>query len=220
MDRIHFFFVALEYLNICEFSKAARPLKYLSDLEEWRHESRRLALLLEADTLLRKKVYRLNNDKRKEFPTFSSALLEVLKNHKQLWNDARSSAEIDKFKQAELDSTPSKKRRADSPPTPTKTEARAKRNRAKRERQKALLKKAKEALEHKVTLRPNTESKGSDKSDHDKRVPESEWKILSGIKYNGQKRCLWFNCSLGCRFSDQCCAEHSCLQCGGDHPYQ
>ena len=118
MDRIHSFFVALEYLNICEFSKDAGPLPYLSDLEEWRHENRGLALLLAADTLIRKKVYRLSNDKRKELPTFLAALLEVLKNHKQLWNDARSSAEIDKFKQPELDSTPARKRRADSPPPP------------------------------------------------------------------------------------------------------
>ena len=140
MDRIHSFFVALEYLNICEFSKDAGPLRYMSDLEEWRHENRGLALLLAADTLIRKKVYRLCNDKRKEFPTFSAALVEVLKNHKQLWNDARSSAEIDKFKQAELDSTPARKRRVESPPpTPDKVESRTKRNRAKRERQKAML---------------------------------------------------------------------------------
>ena len=80
--------MALECLNICEFSKAAGPLKYLSHLEEWRHENRGLALLLAADALLRKKVYRLNNDKRKDFPTFSAALVKVLKNNKQLWNDA------------------------------------------------------------------------------------------------------------------------------------
>ena len=82
IDRIHSFFVALEFLNICEFSKDAGPLRYLSDLEEWRYENRGLALLLAADILIRKKVYRLSNDKRKEFPTFSAVLLEVLKNHK------------------------------------------------------------------------------------------------------------------------------------------
>ena len=51
MDKLHSFFVALEYLNICEFSYKAGPLQYLSDLEEWRHENRGLALLLAADSL-------------------------------------------------------------------------------------------------------------------------------------------------------------------------
>ena len=64
MDRLHAFFIALEYLNICDFTIAAGPLKYLSELEEWRHENRGLAVLLAADSLIRKKVYKLNNDKR------------------------------------------------------------------------------------------------------------------------------------------------------------
>eukprot|EP00439_Symbiodinium_sp_Y106_P051106 s3342_g6.t2 len=76
MDRLHAFFIALEYLNICDFTIAAGPLKYLSELEEWRHENRGLAVLLAADSLIRKEVYKLNNDKRKEFPSFSLALQE------------------------------------------------------------------------------------------------------------------------------------------------
>ncbi|CAE7540860.1 unnamed protein product, partial [Symbiodinium pilosum] len=110
LDRLRAFFVALEYLNICDFTFAAGPLRYLSELEEWRHENRGLSLLLSVDNLIRKKVVKLNSDKRKLFPTFSDALLEVLKNHKQLWNDARSSAEVEKFQQA----------RASAPQTPAK----------------------------------------------------------------------------------------------------
>ena len=94
MDKLHAFLIALDYLNICDFSHAAGPLRYLSELEEWRHDNHGLALLLSVDSLIRKKVYRLNSDHRKQFPTYSSALLEVLNNHKQLWNDARSSAEL------------------------------------------------------------------------------------------------------------------------------
>ena len=75
--------------------------RYLSELEESRHENRGLAVLLAADSLIRKKIYKLNNDKRKDFPTFSAALKDVLKNHKQLWNDARSTAELEKFLQVE-----------------------------------------------------------------------------------------------------------------------
>ena len=71
MDKLHAFFVALEYLNVCEFSYKAGPLQYLSDLEEWRHENRGLALLLAADSLIRKKVYRLNSDRKRTYGTFS-----------------------------------------------------------------------------------------------------------------------------------------------------
>ena len=72
IDKLHAFFVALEYLNICEFSTAAGPLRYISEIEEWRHENKGLALLLAVDTLIRKKVYRLNYDQRKQFSTFLS----------------------------------------------------------------------------------------------------------------------------------------------------
>ena len=68
------------------------------------HENRGLAVLLAADTLIRQKIYKLNHDKRKDFPTFVAAMLEVLTNQKQLWNDARSSAELEKFRQAEHES--------------------------------------------------------------------------------------------------------------------
>ena len=46
IDKLHAFFVALVYLNICEFTTGAGPLKYLAELEEWRHENRGLALLI------------------------------------------------------------------------------------------------------------------------------------------------------------------------------
>ena len=120
--------MALEYFNICELTMEAGPLKYLSELEEWRHENRGLSLLLSADSLLRKKFYKLSNDKRKDFPTFSAALKEVLKNHRQLWNDARSTAELDKSKQVEHDPAATKRPRSTSPPpAPTSTsEARTK----------------------------------------------------------------------------------------------
>ena len=142
MDRLQAFFMALEYLNICECSQAAGPLKYLSELEEWRHENRGLAVLLAADTMIRNK---LDHDKRKDFPTLGAAMLEVLTNREQLWNDARSSAELEKFRQAEhKPSTPSRKRaRWASPITPPKEpSAQQKKNKARREKQKALLKQA------------------------------------------------------------------------------
>ena len=172
MDKLHAFFITLEYLNICEFSFKAGPLKYLAELEEWRHENRGLALLLAADSLIRKKVHRVSSDQRKKFGTFSAALLEVLTNHKQLWNDARSSAELDKFKQAATSAptTPPKKRaRSTSPPSPPST-AKAKKNRNRRARQKVQLQQAKAVLA-KQSDRDKPDSK---EPSRDARVPPAE----------------------------------------------
>ena len=213
MDKLHAFLVALEYLNICDFTYAAGPLRYLSELEEWRHENRGLALLLSVDSLIRKKVYRLNSDHRKTFSSFSAALLEVLSNHKQLWNDARSSAELDKFRQAGQSSAPStptrrstKRDRSESLP---KQSSKAKKNKARRERAKKTLQQAREHLSG--TKR--------DPPKKDARIPAAEWSKLSSFKYSGKKRCIWFNCSLGCRFADQCKSLHSCVECGKNHPW-
>ena len=213
MDKLHAFFVTLEYLNICDFSIAAGPLQYLSDLEEWRHENRGLALLLTVDSLIRKKVHRLSSDQRKKFTTYSSALLEVLNHHKQLWNDARSSAELDRFKQAhqaEAPKTPPMKRqRSTSPPSGTKS-AKARKNKARRERAKTLLKQAK--TQATSSNQPRTAAR-------DERVPAKERSKITSFKYSGPRRCPFYNCSLGCRFGDQCKNKHLCVECGKEHSW-
>eukprot|EP00435_Cladocopium_sp_Y103_P021205 s1508_g5.t1 len=212
MDKLHAFFITLEYLNICEFTFAAGPLKYLAELEEWRHENRGLALLLTADSLIRKKIHRVSSDQRKKFSTYSAALLEVLTNHKQLWNDARSNAELDKFKQASsAPTTPPRKRARSSSLSPPKSTPKAKKNRARRLRQKATLQKAKALTAAAVNEKPDPK-----KPSRDARVPAQEWQKITSFKYAGPKRCPFYNCSLGCRFGDQCRQKHSCVECGKD----
>ena len=224
MDKLHAFFVALEYLNICEFSYKAGPLQYLADLEEWRHENRGLALLLSADTLIRKKVYRLNSDHKQTYQTFSDALLEVLKNHKQLWNDARSSAELDKFKQAghssSLPTTPprgqgAKRSRSSTPPAPT---AKARKNKARRERANEQLKALKASQGGSASSRKEKTATGA-KPSRDARIPAEEWTKVNSFKYSGPRRCPFYNCSSGCRFGDQCKRKHACVECGQGHPW-
>ena len=222
MDKLHAFFVALEYLNICEFSYKAGPLQYLSDLEEWRHENRGLALLLAADTLIRKKVYRLNSDHKQTYQSFSSALVEVFKNHKQLWNDARSSAELDKFKQAGQSSSPvtpprgqgTKRQRSRTPPAPT---AKAKKNKARRERAKEQLRSLKAAQSAPTGARKDKPN--GPKPSRDARIPAEEWTKVNSFKYSGPRRCPFYNCSSGCRFGDQCKHKHACVECGQGHPW-
>ena len=214
MDKLHAFLVALEYLNICEFTTAAGPLRYLAELEEWRHDNKGLALLLSVDSLIRKKVARLNHDQRKKYPTFSSALVAVLDHHKQLWNDARSSAELDKFKQAQQEPStptrvPKRSRSEDSEPKHTPS-PKALKNKKRRERHKALLVKARQG---------GSESVKTTKPVRDERVPASEWKSITSFKYNGKRRCPFYNCSLGCRFGNSCRNVHSCVECGKSHPW-
>ena len=218
MDKLHAFFVALEYLNICDFSVTQGPLKYLEDLEEWRHENRGLALLLTVDSLIRKKVARLMSDHRKKYTTFSKALLEVLENHKQLWNDARSSAELEKFKQAGLTSpgTPPRGAKRERSSTPPKKSAKARKNKARRERTKEILKSLKPGADR----APKKQDHGSGSQvKKDARIPATEWQSISSFKYSGKRRCPWFNCSLGCRFGDQCKNDHACVECGKPHPW-
>ena len=218
MDKLHAFFVTLEYLNICEFSVTAGPLKYLAELEEWRHENHGLALLLAVDALIRKKVHRVSSDQRKKFTTFSAALLEVLNNHKQLWNDARSSAELDKFKQAvqtPAPSTPKKRQRSRSPAEPGST-TKAKKNKARRQRAKDQLHKARQVLQSSPSKPKDDQAR---KAPRDERVPAKEWQAITSFKYSGPKRCPFFNCSLGCRFGDQCKQKHVCVECGKPHPW-
>ena len=74
MDRIHAFFVALEFLSTCAFNDAEGPLLYVRKLCEHRREAPGLQSLLIADKLIRKEMFRLNTNERTKFPTFSSAL--------------------------------------------------------------------------------------------------------------------------------------------------
>ena len=181
MDELHAFFVTLEYLNVCDFSVAAGPLRYLADLEEWRHENRGLALLLTVDSLIRRKVHRLSSDQRKKFTTYPAALNEVLTHHKQLWNDARSSAELDRFKQAQHSESPRtpvpKRTRSASPPTPPKS-AKVRKNKARRERAKTLLKQAKTGGGGSSSTKP---AQRDERVPASPRLPPSSTLALAGV---------------------------------------
>ncbi|CAE7840542.1 unnamed protein product [Symbiodinium sp. CCMP2592] len=118
--------------------------------------------------------------------------------------------------------TPPKRPRSRSPPpTPPKNEAKTRKNRARRQKEKELLKQARaerdRARDHAKPNKPSVPKlTEKDKVDRDTRVPEKEWKKIMSFSYTGARRCPWFNCSLGCRFGDQCKNKHICVQCGGD----
>ena len=178
LNRLHAFFMALEYLNICPYSRATGPLMYLQQLEQFRAECPGLPFVLMADTLIRKKVFRLQAEQRDTFATFQAALLDVLTNHRYLWNDARTKATLASNEvRKDMEQSQSDRTRVRSPDkTPSSKAARRKRA---RERQKQTMvgpahKQARPAQE---AVRPTL--------DKDKRIPESEWKAINSAGPSG-----------------------------------
>ena len=211
LNRIHAFFMALEYLNICGYSRAAGPLRYLQELEQFRVDCPGLPFVMAADALIRKKVYRLQSEQRETYGSFQDALLEVINNHKYLWNDARTKAIL-----ARVD-------RKDTPPVrdadqvqdeaPTKV-ASPNKNKRKRARNRELLKEAKQ-----IKKSNEEKLKPTPKVERDKRIPEAEWKAISSAasSVTGEKRCHFYNSSMGCALGDKCRFKHTCMKCGAHH---
>eukprot|EP00435_Cladocopium_sp_Y103_P009415 s1300_g2.t1 len=208
LNRIHALFMALEYLNICTYSRAAGPLKYLQELEQFKAECSGLPYIIAADSLIRKKVHRLQSEQRATYGTFQVALLEVLNNHKYLWNDARTKAVLAKVDRVPVAPKDEQDRVVESPiktPAPNG-----------RRRRKKLAKEANKAQSEVKPVRKDQfdKKKNSEgKPDKDKRIPESEWKLISqaASSVSGQKRCHYFNSSMGCALADKCRFKHMCM---------
>ena len=79
MDRLHAFFVALEYLAICEFSVKDGPITYIQELQSFRRKTPDFACVFLADKFFRKKVARLTSGDRCTLMPFSQTLLYALK---------------------------------------------------------------------------------------------------------------------------------------------
>lgn len=212
LNRIHAFFMALEFLNICQYSRTAGPLKYLQELEQFRIDCPGLPYVMAADSLIRKKVYRLQSEQRETYGSFQEALLEVINNHKYLWNDARTKAVLAKVDRKEVEAAKEPDQvqvhQAESP-----VKSSPNKNKKKRQRNKELLKEAKQL---KKTQERDTKAP---KVERDKRIPESEWKAISqaATSVTGDKRCHFYNSSMGCSMGDKCRFKHTCMKCGAQH---
>ena len=209
LHQIHALFMGLEYLNICSYSRAAGPLRYLQELEQFRVDCPGLPYLLAADALVRKKVYRLQSEQRQLFGTFEAALTEVLQNHKYLWNDARTRAVLAKVesKKPEVPAAPDQvEDEGADPATPPRGRKRRRGGRGTPRKTTPEAKKEKRADPPKV--------------DKDKRIPESEWKLITAAsgKVSGPKRCHYYNSSMGCAMAEKCRFKHLCMICGSAHP--
>ena len=215
INRVHALFMALEYLNICTYSKKAGPLKYMQELELFRAECPGLPNLMAADALIRKKVHRQQSEQRQLYPTFEDAMLEVLSNHKYIWNDARTKAALSRVEKKK-DEVPEESDRVLETPPKSSPNKRRKR----RARDKELMREAKIARRAKTEATPKAKAGAKvDKVDKDKRIPESEWKAIAQAagSVTGPKRCHYYNSSMGCSLGDKCRFKHLCMVCGSAH---
>ena len=212
LHRVHAFFMALEYLNVCTYSRAAGPLRYLQELEQFRAECPGLPYLLAADSLIRKKVNRLQAEQRELYGTFEQALLEVLNNHKYLWNDARTKAVLAKVDRTKPERTDTQDQVVAAAPDSSSP---SKRKRKRNKNKNAKL----DGSEIKPVRKEQFDKKKDSKVDKDKRIPESEWKSIAqaAASATGPKRCHYFNSSMGCALGDKCRFKHLCMVCGSAH---
>ena len=163
INRVHALFMALEYLNICTYSKKAGPLKYMQELELFRAECPGLPNLMAADALIRKKVHRLQSEQRQLYPTFEDAMLAVLNNHKYIWNDARTKAALSRVEKKK-DEVPEESDRVLETPPKSSPNKRRKR----RARDKELMREAKIARRAKTEATPKAKAGAKvDKVDKD-----------------------------------------------------
>ena len=166
-----------------------------------------------ADRAIRKKIFRLLSEQRTTYTAFSQALIEVLNNHKYLWNDARTSVTLSKVEhnRQQLISNPDQVQEDGAiPPVPHNPFKRTRGGRKK----KRLQKSGKEETPKKIAKEDPTK-----KPKRDDRIPEKEWKLIADAakKVQGARRCHCFNSSLGCISGDNCWFKHLCMVCGEPH---
>ena len=233
-NRLNALFVALEYLNICSFTKTAGPLRYVKELRVFERERSGLAAMLLVDKVIRKKVQEVQEEERETFKTFSAALIEVLDNHKYLWNDARTriSNRSPGTPQGSKRKLQDEKEDKDEPPTPQKVAKAARRKKQKMKRNE-LLKAAKAQLKAGAAAPPGSTG-GGGSGQHSfpppaphaqarptagakKKIPDDEFKKINAASYTGDRRCNFYNSSLGCKVTN-CKWKHTCVICGAAHP--
>ena len=181
-----------------------------------------MAALLKADKLIRSKVAEINQDQRDAYPSFSEALLEVLDNHRYLWNEARSFARA-RSRSPEKTASPFKKLRTEEGHQvvehvdggPKRVGKSAKRN--------AKLKARLADLSALIPVVPRPSSMGTPKgagkgAANGHKVPADEWAEFGKLKKLDGK-CKFFNTSGGCKFGKDCKQAHDCAKCGGNHSW-
>ena len=207
----------------------AGALTYITTLEKKRRETPGLSFVVLADERIRKKIHELNTEEKFAFPTFASALYNVLKEHCNIWPEAR----------LECVSAPARGVRPHLPPSTGDDDVdkiandRTERRKQQRARKAANLRELKAKVkdyendkQERQRVRSRTPPRTRDVRDTrrqdvpPRRVPAKEWKELMDVKGNeaAKKACRFWNSSLGCS-NDNCNFRPICIKCGGAHRF-
>ena len=240
INRIHAFFVGLEYVGQCAWgwfnvtrgpdghitNVTGGPLGFIKELEIRRRETEGLAFILEVWKRVMEKVHELQTEQGEIFRTFSHALYEVLRHHKNIWSEARL--------ECSLGGRPAKRQRDASPGDEDDMPSRASRRAAQRQRAQGRARQGSEAAKTKQEQKRNSSANGgggkknggggggggngasgSDRSRNNagRRAPSPEWRALAKVKKHSSNPCKFFNLTTGCQVND-CKFKHVCWQCG------
>ena len=226
LARLHAFFVTLEYLGVCGYSRfhlsdtgewKGDALDYLLELENRRRDTPGLPYIVNVDRKIRKKVHQLNSEQHQDYPTFSVALRAVLTGYRHFRSEARTQCTRSKSLSRKRSRSPATRRNE------------SKRMRALQDEVKTL----RDELEgarvggaqidpRELPLPPGKDSKDSkDSKPRPKRVPDSEWTAMQHTTNSLPKdavstRCKFCNLSSGCS-NAKCTRRHVCIVCGEAH---
>ncbi|CAK0850514.1 unnamed protein product, partial [Prorocentrum cordatum] len=204
INRIHAFYIALEYQGHVKFAFFAGkpetnditggPLTFLNELEARRRETPGLQHILLVDRHFRKKVHELLVESRTTFPSYSAAMWEVFHNHWYIWSECRAGGA------------------AGPADGPSKSSPKRQRQRQQQQQQKSERAAAAGAAGGGQTRQPAAGGT--------RRVPENEWRALQRCgPAKAPKTCKFWNLSGGCKDGGACKFKHVCWLCGAGHKW-
>ena len=208
MNRIHALFMALEYLNICTYSKGAGTLRYLQELEQFRSDCPGLPNLITADGLIRKKVHRLQAEQRQTYwrssttTSTSGMMLEPRRLFRRSSERRRTIMALTWWLKV-----PPRALRRNANVRDREPESSSKKD----GRQEPFRSRS---SSRKVRGSPtrSTKIRGS-RTQNGRQSPRPHPRSRAA----GPKRCHYFNSSMGCGLGDKCRFKHQCMICGAGH---
>ena len=230
LDRLHSFFVALEFCTIWgpdNYYQVA--CRYINRLKKfYRDNGDSLLHLTKADSKFRKAVDKVMQEDLSK--TYAAAFLELLEKGHHLWDSAKLEADVDRYSGGSRAGT--KRSQPDSPAASSPASASAKR------RQRKAAAKARPQVQSQLPWGSPAKGKGGGKSKGGKSgqgknttkggagksassgsIPAAEMTLIMTALEDPRNRkvCRFYNSSKGCSLGDGCQWTHKCATCGAAH---
>lgn len=228
LNRIHAFYMALEYHGHCSMayfkgdsndmkSVSGGPLNFIKELEGRRRETPGLFFILYCDKKFRSKVHELISEQHDKYPSYAAAMYETFHHHKNIWSEGRTEALEDARAKAKTPAEPprgvkrARSRSMSQDHQGNKGKVGTERSARNDRRAKAKAKQAAALLEKDPLPRGN-------RPPERRQAPAVEFAALSNVKRT-PGACKFFNLSSGCALGDKCKMKHVCYECGANHTW-